>query len=93
MHSARRGCGVTVAHTLVTDFSNILSKTAIERLADADDYEVVREVQVSEWFPSCHGAVPICITGILCGLCTRTPLSILPEPHTVSTNAIVWRFA
>ncbi|EMD40076.1 hypothetical protein CERSUDRAFT_132878 [Gelatoporia subvermispora B] len=26
-------------------FSNILSKTAIERLADADEYEVVREVQ------------------------------------------------
>lgn len=27
------------------DFSNILSKTAIERLANADEYEVVREVQ------------------------------------------------
>ncbi|VDC00704.1 unnamed protein product [Peniophora sp. CBMAI 1063] len=26
-------------------FSNVLSKTAIERLADADEYEVVREVQ------------------------------------------------
>jgi hypothetical protein len=30
----------------VIDFSNVLSKTAIERLADADEYEVVREVQV-----------------------------------------------
>ena len=29
------------------DFSNILTKTAIERLADADEYEAVREVQVS----------------------------------------------
>jgi hypothetical protein len=29
-----------------SDFSNVLSKTAIERLADADEYEVVREVQV-----------------------------------------------
>ena len=28
------------------DFSNILSKTAIGRLADVDEYEVVREVQV-----------------------------------------------
>lgn len=28
------------------DFSNILSKTAIERLAEADEYEVVKEVQV-----------------------------------------------
>jgi hypothetical protein len=42
------------------DFSNILTKTAIERLADADEYEAVREVQVislliyghaiSDWF-------------------------------------------
>ncbi|KAJ8474963.1 hypothetical protein ONZ51_g6862 [Trametes cubensis] len=31
-------------------FSNILSKTAIERLADVDEYEVVREVQVSPFF-------------------------------------------
>lgn len=30
-----------------SDFSNILSKTAIERLAEVDEYEVVREVQVS----------------------------------------------
>lgn len=28
------------------DFSNVLSKTVIERLAEADEYEVVREVQV-----------------------------------------------
>lgn len=27
-------------------FSNILSKSVIERLAEADEYEVVREVQV-----------------------------------------------
>src|SRR5712675_282860 len=33
-----RGCSI--------DFSNILTKTAIERLADADEYEAVREVQV-----------------------------------------------
>jgi hypothetical protein len=29
------------------DFSTILTKAAIERLAEADEYEVVREVQVS----------------------------------------------
>ncbi|KAL7280139.1 hypothetical protein ACG7TL_006557 [Trametes sanguinea] len=29
----------------LSDFSNILSKTAIERLADVDEFEVVREVQ------------------------------------------------
>lgn len=38
------------------DFSNVLSKSSIERLADVDEFEVVREVQVvqpitlcSEW--------------------------------------------
>lgn len=33
-------------HTMLLDFSNVLSKTAIERLAQVDEYEVVREVQV-----------------------------------------------
>lgn len=31
---------------LEIDFSNILSKASIERLAEVDEYEVVREVQV-----------------------------------------------
>ena len=31
---------------MLLDFSNILSKSAIERLAQVDEYEVVREVQV-----------------------------------------------
>jgi hypothetical protein len=35
----------------VSDFSGILSKAAIERLADVDEFEVVREVQVSK---ECH---------------------------------------
>ena len=29
-----------------SDFSNILTKAEIERLAEVDEYEVVREVQV-----------------------------------------------
>jgi len=33
---------------VISDFSNILSKIAIERLAEADEYEVVREVQVCD---------------------------------------------
>ena len=33
-------------HAYVIDFSNILNKTSIERLASADEFEVVREVQV-----------------------------------------------
>ncbi len=37
---------VHACHGDITDFSNILSKAAIERLADVDEYEVVREVQV-----------------------------------------------
>jgi hypothetical protein len=41
------GTAVTVfLHLYSLDFSNILTKTAIERLADADEYEAVREVQV-----------------------------------------------
>lgn len=39
--------GALTRSTLPSDFSNILSKSAIERLADVDEYEVVREVQVS----------------------------------------------
>lgn len=31
---------------IILDFSNILSKTVIERLAEVDEYEVVKEVQV-----------------------------------------------
>lgn len=36
----------TVANNWRADFSNILSKSGIERLAEVDEYEVVREVQV-----------------------------------------------
>jgi len=35
-----------LTYSSFSDFSNILNKTAIERLAQADEYEVVREVQV-----------------------------------------------
>ena len=35
-----------LTHGGFIDFSNILSKTALERLAQVDEYEVVREVQV-----------------------------------------------
>jgi len=35
---------ILIVHCL--DFSNILGKSAIERLAQVDEYEVVREVQV-----------------------------------------------
>lgn len=34
-----------------SDFSNILTKAKIERLAEVDEYEVVREVQV------CHSDI------------------------------------
>ena len=34
------------------DFSNILSKVTIERLAEVDEYEIVREVQVNPLFSS-----------------------------------------
>ncbi|KAI0632402.1 Sec1-like protein [Trametes polyzona] len=41
-------------------FSNILSKTAIERLADVDEYEVVREVQ--EYFADYAPVLPCLFT-------------------------------
>ena len=44
----RRFTGLT--HTMLLDFSNILTKSAIERLAQVDEYEVVREVQVGLLF-------------------------------------------
>lgn len=31
----------------ITDFTNVLKKSQIERLAEADEHELVREVQVS----------------------------------------------
>lgn len=37
---------LSVSYHLLIDFSNTLTKTAIERLAEADEYELVREVQV-----------------------------------------------
>lgn len=39
---------------LKLDFSNILSKSAIERLAQVDEYEVVREVQVRSLLSNKH---------------------------------------
>lgn len=40
---------VTLTPSRLVDFSNILTKATIERLAEVDEYEVVREVQVSGW--------------------------------------------
>lgn len=43
VHSILRIC----SHVLYADFTNILSKSVIELLAEVDEYEVVREVQVA----------------------------------------------
>ncbi len=43
VHSILRIC----SHLLYADFTNILSKSVIELLAEVDEYEVVREVQVA----------------------------------------------
>ena len=55
------------------DFSNILSKTAIERLADVDEYEVVREVQVSP-LPIVPPPYYVFSLPILCGCCRERRL-------------------
>ncbi len=49
-----------VSHMLfwaMIDFSNILTKSAIEGLAEADEYEVVREVQVCPLIRIFHPAI------------------------------------
>lgn len=75
---------------LILDFSNILSKTAIERLAEVDEYEVVKEVQV-RFVPSVLIYAPTNgILGILCGLRTVVTVLILLEPHTDYDNASIW---
>ena len=43
-----------------SDFSNILTKSAIERLAQVDEYEVVREVQVRKCWQAYSES---CLTG------------------------------
>jgi len=53
------------------DFSNILSKTAIERLAEVDEYEVVKEVQ--EYFADYAPLLP-CLFSL-----NHTPTSAKPR--------------
>ena len=55
-----------ILHLYPLDFSNILTKTAIERLADADEYEAVREVQVFFLFMACPSSlVQLALLGTL----------------------------
>lgn len=49
------------AHLCVSDFSNVISKSEIKALAEADEQEVVAEVQVRSGAPSRR----LCVTGVL----------------------------
>jgi len=60
----------------VPDFSNILSKSTIERLADVDEFEVVREVQVSSVVAPDIIFTEVPFPGIFCRLCAPAPLSV-----------------
>ncbi|KAG6891675.1 hypothetical protein C0992_012724 [Termitomyces sp. T32_za158] len=66
------------------DFSNILSKNAIERLAEADEYEVVKEVQ--EYFADYTPLLP-CLFSL-----NHTPTSSKPlygsSPNTWDIKAL-----
>lgn len=76
---------------MLLDFSNILSKSAIERLAQVDEYEVVREVQVRLLlllFDCIY--LELCLAGIFRGLCAYSTLSFLAEPYTISIKTTVW---
>jgi Sec1 family len=60
-------CHLCGPHLYPLDFCNILTKTAIERLADADEYEAVREVQVSSYLWHVHlHRVQLTLLGTLC---------------------------
>jgi hypothetical protein len=54
-----------ILHLCSLDFSNILTKTAIERLADADEYEAVREVQVNLFYGMPSSGFQLTFLGIL----------------------------
>lgn len=56
-------CDVVIIYIKVmsVDFSNVISKQDVKILAEADDQEVVREVQVVHMFLFCHCAVSFCI--------------------------------
>jgi vacuolar protein sorting-associated protein 45 len=43
--SWREGCSAWTGRLIGADFSNIIKKSSLERLAEADDHEVVRAVQ------------------------------------------------
>lgn len=59
-----------------SDFSSTLSKSAIERLADVDEFEVVREVQVSSAVAPDTTFTQIPFPGIFCRLCAPAPLPV-----------------
>lgn len=65
-----------LSDTLV-DFSNVLTKTAIERLAEADEYEVVREVQVCPILALYNSFGLVRLVGILRRLFTHSPVVVL----------------
>lgn len=54
-----------------TVFSNVLTKGQIEEMASVDEFEVVKEVQVS-----CDSLLSQLTTGILCGLPGAVPVAL-----------------
>ncbi|KNZ52215.1 hypothetical protein VP01_3647g4 [Puccinia sorghi] len=80
-------------------FSNILKKSEIELLAEADERELVREVQVS--CSLSQSSVNIYTSyflssGILCRLCSHHLISFLTKPTTIQQHhftltAPLWR--
>lgn len=81
-----------LTHASFIDFSNILSKTALERLAQVDEYEVVREVQVgsdpiftdtiSQWNDD--------LTGVLCRLRAHIAIPFFFESDAVTIKTSIW---
>ena len=61
---------------LLSDFSNVISKQDVKTLAEADDQEVVREVQVSYLNIDCHSIYSFnswrCIFKVKKNLCVES---------------------
>lgn len=77
----------------ISDFSNILTKTAIERLAEADEYEVVREVQVSIlllYVMSSSSPELFLPQGIFCRLRSTSPSVVFIESNAFICATSLW---
>lgn len=81
----------------ISDFSNVISKSDVKVLAEADEQEVVREIQVSLNFSNCpymicSNNLHIHVAGILLRLrcCAFPPVRIEPDANLSRFSMGTW---